>query len=122
VGVRVASTAYRPVGFGSHHWKIIDAGGRRWFVTVDDLENKRHSRREPLDTAFDRLRASLAAATALRAQGYSFAVAPIPTLGGEPLTRGATGSASRCTRSWTDGASRGGNSSRRRTGTPCSIS
>jgi spectinomycin phosphotransferase/16S rRNA (guanine(1405)-N(7))-methyltransferase len=87
-GVRVASTAYRPVGFGSHHWKIIDAGGRRWFVTVDDLENKRHSRREPLDTAFDRLRASLAAATALRGHGYSFAVAPIATLGGEPLARG----------------------------------
>jgi hypothetical protein len=87
-GVRVASTAYRPVGFGSHHWKIIDAGGLRWFVTVDDLENKRHSRREPLDTAFDRLRASLAAATALRGQGYSFAVAPIATLGGEPLARG----------------------------------
>lgn len=62
----VASMAYRPVGFGSHHWEVTDAAGTRWFVTVDELEAKRCWLGEPLDAAFGRLRASLAAARDLR--------------------------------------------------------
>jgi hypothetical protein len=42
-----ASIAYRPVGFGSHHWEVTDAGGSRGFVTADELETKRHSPHEP---------------------------------------------------------------------------
>ena len=85
--VTVASMAYRPVGFGSHHWEVIDAAGTRWFVTVDDLEARRHSLREPVNVALDRLRRSLAAARDLRDCGRTFVVAPVPTLDGEPLAR-----------------------------------
>lgn len=84
-GVTAALT-YRPVGFGSHHW-LAEAGGDRWFVTVDELEAKRHAASEPLDAVFDRLRAGLAAATDLRAQGHGYVVAPVPTRGGEPVAR-----------------------------------
>jgi len=34
----VASIEYLAVGFGSHHWLVVDAGGTRWFVTVDDFQ------------------------------------------------------------------------------------
>lgn len=86
-GRDVASMCYRPLGFGSHHWEAVDGGGARWFVTVDELEIKRHSRHEPPDSAFGRLRAALGAASALRDSGATFAVAPLPTLGGEPVVR-----------------------------------
>ncbi len=85
--VAAASMAYRPVGFGSHHWAVTDAAGTRWFVTADELEDKRRSRSEPLSAAFGRLRASLAAASDLRACGRAFVVAPVPALDGEPLVR-----------------------------------
>ena len=86
-GVTAPELAYRPVGFGSHHWEMADAGGTRWFVTIDELETKRHSRDEPLSEAFDRLRASLAAARQLSDLGYPFVVAPVPTGDGQPLAR-----------------------------------
>ncbi len=82
-----ASIAYRPVGFGSHHWEVADAAGHRWFVTADELEYKRRSAGESLDAAFGRLRASLAAASDLRECGCTFVVAPVPALDGEPLVR-----------------------------------
>ena len=85
--VAAASMAYRPVGFGSHHWEVRDAAGTRWFVTADDLENTRRSRSEPVSAAFGRLRASLAAASDLRESGRRFVVAPVPALDGEPLVR-----------------------------------
>lgn len=31
---------YRPVGFGSHHWSLQDAAGRRWFASVDVLTGR----------------------------------------------------------------------------------
>lgn len=86
-GLTVASMTYRPVGFGSHHWDVLDAAGTRWFVTADELENKRHWLGEPLAAAFGRLRASLAAASDLRDCGAAFVVAPVPTADGEPLAR-----------------------------------
>lgn len=85
--VTVASLAYQPIGFGSHHWDVVDTTGSRWFVTVDELAAKRHTRDERLDAAFDRLRASLAAATDLAAHGHGFVVAPMPTRDGQPLVR-----------------------------------
>ena len=85
--VAAASMAYRPVGFGSHHWAVTDAAGTRWFVTADELENKRRSRSEPVSAAFGRLRASLAAASDLRESGRTFVVAPVAALDGEPLVR-----------------------------------
>jgi spectinomycin phosphotransferase/16S rRNA (guanine(1405)-N(7))-methyltransferase len=86
-GMAVTSMEYRPVGWGSHHWAVADAVGTRWFVTVDELENKRLSASEPLDAGFTRLRSALEAATDLRASGAAFVVAPVPARDGEPLTR-----------------------------------
>lgn len=37
-GLRDPQLDYLAVGFGSHHWKAVDARGTRRFVTVDDLE------------------------------------------------------------------------------------
>jgi spectinomycin phosphotransferase len=90
-GVAVAWMDYRPLGFGSHHWEVVDEAGTRWFVTADDLAAKRHSLDESLATAFDRLRASLAAAGDLRDHGRGFVVAPVRTRDGEPLARPVDG-------------------------------
>jgi spectinomycin phosphotransferase len=79
--------SYRAVGWGSHHWELTDQAGNRWFVTADELHNKRVSVRESLDVAYDRLRHALAAAVELRAGGCGFVVAPVPAVGGEPLAR-----------------------------------
>lgn len=81
----VTSMVYRPVGWGSHHWAVTDAAGTRWFVTADELENKRHTSDEPLTQAFGRLRASLATAMELRERGLDFVVAPVATRDREPL-------------------------------------
>ena len=90
-GMAVASVAYRPVGWGSHHWDVADAAGRRWFVTVDELAGKRLSEGEPLVAGFGRLRASLAAARDLRDCGRTFVVAPVPARDGEPVVRAGDG-------------------------------
>ena len=31
-----ASVTYRPAGFGSHSWEVVDTSGVRWFVSVDE--------------------------------------------------------------------------------------
>jgi hypothetical protein len=86
-GMTVTSMQYRAVGWGSHHWEVADRAGARWFVTVDELENKRLSASEPLAAGFARLRAALSAAMDLRACGRAFVVAPVPARDGEPLAR-----------------------------------
>ena len=86
-GIAGASVDYRPVGFGSHHWDVLDEHGRRWFVTVDELEVKRLTATETHDAAFGRLRAALTAACELRETGATFAIAPVRTAAGEPLAR-----------------------------------
>lgn len=86
-GFAVASIDYRAVGFGSHHWEVVDADGVRWFVTVDELDRQRQSASEPEDAAFRRLRAALATAGELRDSGATFVVAPVSTRAGEPLVR-----------------------------------
>jgi hypothetical protein len=85
--VAVASMAYLPVGWGSHHWEVTDGGGGRWFVTADDLTVKRHVEDEPLDTAFGRLNGSLSSARDLYDRGHPFVVAPTTTRTGEPVAR-----------------------------------
>jgi len=84
-GLTATRLAYRPVGWGSHHWQITDTRGGRWFATADELENKRHTRTEALTQAFARLHASLATAVALRDTGLDFVVAPVPARDGAPL-------------------------------------
>jgi spectinomycin phosphotransferase len=86
-GLAVTQMEYRAVGWGSHHWEVADAAGSRWFVTADELENKRLSADEPLDAGFARLRAPLAAAMDLRASGAAFVLAPVPARDGGPLVR-----------------------------------
>ncbi|WP_326557930.1 phosphotransferase [Micromonospora sp. NBC_01796] len=86
-GLAATSVAYRPVGWGSHHWEVEDTEGARWFVNVDELETKRHTHDESPEVAFDRLRAALGAARALRDHGTPIVVAPEPTRSGEPLAR-----------------------------------
>jgi spectinomycin phosphotransferase len=64
---------------------VTAAAGRRYFVTVDDLDRKGwlgHDR----DSAFDGLRAAFDAALALRRDGgLRFVVAPIPAARGETV-------------------------------------
>jgi hypothetical protein len=79
-GMAVAAVTYRPVGFGSHHWEVVDDGGNRRFVTVDDLEAKSHA-------GFEQFHAALATACDLRDCGRTFVVAPITTHNGEPIQR-----------------------------------
>jgi spectinomycin phosphotransferase/16S rRNA (guanine(1405)-N(7))-methyltransferase len=77
-GWQIAADAveYVAVGFGSHHWSVNE-GGRRWFVTVDDLDAKKHSVNDSRNTVFQRLRTALSAARVIADQGLDFVVAPI---------------------------------------------
>jgi hypothetical protein len=86
-GLAAAELTYRPVGWGSHHWAVTDTAGRQWFVSADELENKRLAASEPLAAGYARLRAALTAAADLRACGAAFVVAPVPAGDGEPLAR-----------------------------------
>jgi hypothetical protein len=62
--IGLAAMAYRAVGWGSHHWEVAGADGTRWFVTVDELEQKRLTTSESADEGFARLTASLSSAAA----------------------------------------------------------
>jgi hypothetical protein len=86
-GVVVDSAEYRPLGFGSHHWRLHDRAGSGWFLTVDDLEMKRRGSEPSLDGGYARLAGALATALALHRHGEKFVVAPVPTAGGRPLVR-----------------------------------
>ncbi len=78
---------YRALGFGSHHWEAKSGDGSRWFVTLDELATRRLARDEPLDSVFDRLDASLAAAGDLRDSGLTFVHSPRLTRAGVRLVR-----------------------------------
>ncbi|HWG22991.1 aminoglycoside phosphotransferase family protein [Actinospica sp.] len=86
-GIEVAGLEYRAVGFGSHHWEVVEAGGARWFVTVDELARRRGAPNETNAQVQARLAAGIGAARALRNIGerYDFVVAPIPSLDGAVL-------------------------------------
>ncbi len=86
-GLSVASTQYRALGFGSHHWEVVDGAGVTWFVTADELAIKRKSLAEPLDAVFARLSAALATAADLADLGTAFVVAPVAANSGEPVVR-----------------------------------
>ncbi len=75
-GIAADAVEYVAVGFGSHHWSIID-GEQRWFVSVDDLDAKRHFSNDQRDAAFQRLRAALSAARVAADRGLDFVVAPM---------------------------------------------
>lgn len=86
-GIGVAAMAYRAVGWGSHHWEVGGADGTRWFVTVDELGQKRLLTSESADEGFARLTASLSSAVALKDAGLDFVLAPLPLAEGRPAVR-----------------------------------
>jgi spectinomycin phosphotransferase len=76
---------YAPVGAGSYHWIARDHRGDRWFVTVDDLDDKSWLGRTRPE-ALAGLRAALDTARALRDRaGLGFVVAPEPAGDGAAL-------------------------------------
>lgn len=79
----VEDVAHAPVGFGSHHWRVRDAAGGRWFATADDLRTRRATEEEPLAAPFHRLRAALTTAAALSTAGLGWVVAPVAAHDGE---------------------------------------
>lgn len=81
-----AGVDYAPVGGGSYHWHVTDPGGRRTFVTVDDLDQKTWLG-DTRAASFGALRDAFDTAAALAAHGLSFVVAPIRTRDGAPLVR-----------------------------------
>jgi spectinomycin phosphotransferase len=76
---------YAPVGGGSYHWVVTAGRAERWFVTVDDLDDKGWlGRTRP--AVFAGLRAALDAALWLRREaGFGFVAAPVPALDGQAL-------------------------------------
>jgi spectinomycin phosphotransferase len=84
-GFAPARLGYLPVGFGDHHWELTDSAGRRWFVTVARLTGA--DRGSSPAAGYADLRAAMETVTALAALGLEFAVAPVPTMGGQALVR-----------------------------------
>ena len=85
-GLSAESLDYLPVGGGSYHWQSTDSVGGRHFVTVDDLDSKLWLGEDRDSVALGLERAFLTAHSVKRS-GLDFAVAPLPTLDGQVLSR-----------------------------------
>jgi spectinomycin phosphotransferase len=84
-GIPAVDLRYAAVGGGSYHWVARDGEGRRWFVTVDDLDDKPWLGDSRI-TVLDGLRAAMDTALTLRQEaGLRFVAAPRPALGGETV-------------------------------------
>lgn len=78
---------YIPKGFGSYHWRAHGSGGRRYFITVDDLDSKPWLGSER-DSTFEGLQAAFDTARLLHDQAHlPFVVAPIPARTGDVALR-----------------------------------
>ena len=86
-GLSAEMLRYAPVGGGSYHWVVTGRRAERWFVTVDDLDDKGWlGRTRP--AVFSGLRAAMSAAVRLRREhGLGFVLAPVPALDGQPVRR-----------------------------------
>jgi hypothetical protein len=73
----VATVAYRPVGFGSHHWLVTDVDGVRRFASVDELDARRKTTDEGLSGVLGRLNAAFLTASELAQCGLDFVTAPM---------------------------------------------
>lgn len=81
-GVRAVAITHVPLGFGDHHWSATDAVGRRWFLTLADLEHKTFLGQDP-HAVLDRLEGAMDTATRLHDDaGLGFVVAPLRSLSG----------------------------------------
>lgn len=77
-GLDPATIRYQPVGFGSHHWILVESSGATWFVTADAIDS-------PAD--LDQLDAALRTAATLRDRaGLGFVCAPVPLPDGSLIT------------------------------------
>ncbi|MCW2865425.1 MAG: hypothetical protein JWP48_7133 [Actinoallomurus sp.] len=84
-GIGATSLEYAPVGFGDHHWIAVGGAGKKWFVTVADLELKGE---QDSHAALRNLRGAMDTAAALRDEGHlDFVVAPLRAAGGETVRR-----------------------------------
>ena len=82
-GLAPGRLRHLPVGFGDHHWELTDATGGRWFVTVAELAGG--WRGSSPAAGYADLRAAMETVIALGRAGLEFAVAPVPTTGGQAL-------------------------------------
>jgi spectinomycin phosphotransferase len=83
--IHAVDLRYATVGGGSYHWVVRDGEGGRWFVTVDDLDDKPWLG-DSRPTVLDGLRAAMDTALALRREaGLPFVAAPSPALDGETV-------------------------------------
>ena len=78
---------YVAIGAGSYHWLATAQAGTRYFLTVDDLNDKPWLGADS-DQVFSGLCAAFQTAVALRERaGLPFVVAPMPAHGGEAACR-----------------------------------
>ncbi|WP_431869248.1 phosphotransferase [Nocardiopsis eucommiae] len=86
-GIHAEVLTHVPLGFGDHHWSATDTSGRRWFLTLVDLEHKPFLGGDP-DTALRNLRRAMDTAAELHdAHGLGFVVAPLRATGGTTALR-----------------------------------
>lgn len=85
--VAPVEVTYAPVGFGGYHWVGVDDHGGRWFVTVNHLDPDGNWLGSDPDAAFDTLSVAAGTTGALAAQGFRFAVAPVPDRAGVLVRR-----------------------------------
>jgi spectinomycin phosphotransferase len=89
-GLRAVRLEYLAVGFGSHHWRALDADGMTWFVTADDLSAGFQAGPDE-NAAFAALARAFGTASFLRERaGLDFVVAPLRDGDGVILRRLAT--------------------------------
>ena len=84
-GLAADGLRYLPAGFGDHHWELTVGAGGRWFVTVAALAGG--WRGASPAAGYADLRSAMETVIALHRAGLEFAVAPLPTAGGEALAR-----------------------------------
>ncbi len=83
--IQAAALRYAPVGGGSYHWEVRDQAARRWFVTVDDLDDKPWLG-TTRTAVLAGLRTAMAVAVTLRCEaGLRFVAAPVPGTAGQAV-------------------------------------
>jgi spectinomycin phosphotransferase len=84
-GVPLARLDYLPEGGGAYHWRAEGDDGARWFVTLDDLDDKPWLGPSRDQVAAGLARAYSAAAELRQTAGLAFVVAPALASSGQPL-------------------------------------
>ncbi|MGW5875976.1 phosphotransferase [Nocardiopsis terrae] len=86
-GIHTAALAHLPLGFGDHHWSTTDTSGRRWFLTLADLEHKPFLGADP-EAVLRNLGLAMDTAARLHDEGgLGFVVAPLRSVRGATVRR-----------------------------------